>query len=209
VRSRDLYIVGELFEPPTVDLGEIERVYIDSCCGGDTVLGLQLFHALKDKVTVTVTGRCVSAGILVMLAGSSIKMASDARLMIHSPVQHCVGNVSQLRAAADGLQKVVAEVQAIIAERTGQSAGSVCDWLSRDTWFTAEEAKAFGLVDLVFEATEAIAPAKLAEAMEPTTTPEERFFFSLLKAVRPLPVVDKQNFCRELNAWCVQNVKPL
>lgn len=129
--------------------------------GGDVFDGLAIFNALKAhpaKVTVQVDALAASIASVIALAGDAVKAHSNAFMMIHNPWSIVMGDAAEMRQMADILDKVTATLADVYAGRTKAAADQVKAWMDAETWFTAEEAKAAGLID------EVIAPAAAEQA---------------------------------------------
>lgn len=125
-----------------------------STIGGYFEDGLPIYNMLKQhpaKVTVEVLGYALSMGSVIMLAGDTIRIAQNALVMIHNAQGVAWGSPADLRKSADMLAK---HEQAIIPrymERMGKTAENVQSLLDEETWFTADEALAIGLVDEIID----------------------------------------------------------
>ena len=143
--------------------------------GGSVFDGLAIYNFLKGlpDVTVKVDGLAASIGSIIMLAGKRIEAASNAFVMIHNPSGVAMGEADDMRETAALLDKITDTLVNTYATRTGKDAETVRGWMNAETWFTAGEAQAAGLVDAVTEelavaacSTDRFAnpPAKLVQA---------------------------------------------
>jgi len=120
--------------------------------GGEVYDGLAIFNALrshKANVTVYVDGLAASAASFIAMAGDRIVAERNASLMVHNAHAVGVGDAGDMRKLADMLDRMSGTIADIYAERAG---GTVAQWRARmasETWFSADEAKAAGLVDEV------------------------------------------------------------
>lgn len=137
------------------DLNGIKAPTIDvrvNSPGGEVFDGMAIYSAIRNhpaKVTVHIDGLAASAASFIAMAGDHIKAERTATLMIHDGMAVVAGNSKDLTAAVALLDKCSDNIASIYAERAG---GSVEDWRERmraETWYTAAEAKAAGLVDEV------------------------------------------------------------
>lgn len=125
-----------------------------STMGGYFEDGLPIYNLLKQHsatVTVEILGYALSMGSVIMLAGDKIRIAQNALVMIHNAQGVAFGSPPEMRKAADMLAK---HEQAIIPrymERMGKTAEAVQALLDEETWFTADEALAIGLVDEIID----------------------------------------------------------
>jgi ATP-dependent Clp endopeptidase proteolytic subunit ClpP len=122
--------------------------------GGSVGDGVAIFNALKRHqatIKTVVDGIALSIGSLIAMAGDTVEMASNAMMMIHGPMAGAFGFASDMRAAADMLDKFAEAMATSYAEKTGKSVDEVMAWLGdgEDHWFSAEDAQAEGLIDSI------------------------------------------------------------
>ena len=190
-------------------IGDAAEVYITiNSIGGDSNAGIEIHDGLAGRnVSVEIIGHCYSAATTIALAGSQIKMRRDALLMIHKAQLFVFGSAEVLDCGARRLRRLNTRLHRLIALRTGQPAAVVADWLSRDSYFSADEALAAGLVHVITEVGPAPQTGAEAEsASMPGQTEDEALFYSLLRAMGPINVRCKAEFSRAVNAWLVQAV---
>ena len=189
------------------DAAEV-HISIDSI-GGDSNAAFEIYDGLAGRnVTVEVVGNCFSAAVTIALAGSRIRMRRDALLMIHAARLFVFGTPDVLECAARRLHRLNARLLALIGQRTEQLAATVFAWLAKDSYFTAPEALAAGLVDEITEAPPApVADAGRPEGPESGPTEDEAFLHSILNAMGNVQVHSKAALARELNAWLAYRVQ--
>lgn len=138
------------------------RVLINSP-GGYTDEGIAIQSLLKRhaaRVEVEVLGMMASAATLVALGGDTIRMHEGAYAMIHQAATGAYGFEADLRAAAESLRVVNESIVSMYGRRTGKGEAEVRAAVMATTWFTAEEAIAWGLADeLIGGHARAAAPA--------------------------------------------------
>lgn len=126
--------------------------------GGSITEGYAIFNALKRRANVTtiVEGLAASMASVVMLAGSKIQANANSLLVIHNPLlMGATGNAEELRKAAADLDKIAGQIVGIYASATGKTDAEVRAAMDAETMFTAEEAKAWGLVhDVLADVTD-------------------------------------------------------
>ena len=136
-------------------LGEIDEIKLSiNSPGGNVMDGLAIYNMLrasKAKVTVTVTGIAASAASFIAMAGDKIIMPKNSFMMVHNPMTFAAGNASELRDAADWLDKMAASLIGIYVARSGKSEADVKALLDAETLMTADEALAFGFADEVID----------------------------------------------------------
>ncbi len=111
-------------------------------------------HFIKPDVATYCMGQAASAAAVLLASGTPGKRFAlpHARVMIHQPhIGGLEGQVSDIEIHTREILRVRAEMQQILADHTGQDVEKVATDTDRDFWMTAEEAKAYGLVDTVLE----------------------------------------------------------
>lgn len=137
--------------------------------GGSVPDGIAIHNAMrrhKASIEVDIDGTAYSIASLIAMAGDTVRMASNALLMVHAPWTVAVGNAVELREAADHLDAWSRAMTISYARKTGD-ADAAAAWLAdgKDHFFTAEEAKAAGLIDAVSDAMPIAAHALAREAV--------------------------------------------
>lgn len=127
-------------------------VEIGKCYGGSTFDGKEIYHYLQNTglpIRTRILSFAGSMGSVIPLAGEEIEMEASAQILVHGPSGGADGTVEQM---TSGLKLLTNERQAlhdIYVARTGQPTEVVQEWMSKDTFFTAAEALAAGLVTKV------------------------------------------------------------
>lgn len=125
--------------------------------GGSVYQGLAMYNALKahkGKVVGIVDGMAASIATYVLLACDSIRMPENAMLMIHNPAIGAWGGEKEINSALQQLQAATKTISEAYAEKSGQPLEEVLTAMEKETWFTAQAAKEWGLVDEVVEAVD-------------------------------------------------------
>lgn len=120
--------------------------------GGDAWDGIAIYNALKDHpagVHVVVDGLAASAASFIAQSGDRITMNRGAQMMIHDAAGLAVGNARDMRDMAEVLDRVSDSIASIYADRSGRPISEFRTAMSRDTWYTAQEAVDAGLADEV------------------------------------------------------------
>jgi ATP-dependent Clp protease protease subunit len=133
-------------------------MYINSP-GGVVTSGLAIYDTMqyiKSPVSTVCMGMAASMGSFLLMAGEKGMRVSlpNARIMVHQPSGGFSGKASDIERHAEDIIKTKRRLNEIYAKHTGQTVDEVEKTLDRDYFMTAEEAKAWGLVDHVFERRE-------------------------------------------------------
>jgi ATP-dependent Clp endopeptidase proteolytic subunit ClpP len=118
--------------------------------GGVITEGIAMYSALRrhpGNVTIRVTGLAASMGSIVLQAGDKRIISPGAYVMIHLPSTGAEGESSDLRGAADLLDKMRDDMLDIYEARTKQPREKLSKMMAEETWLNAEEALALGFVD--------------------------------------------------------------
>jgi ATP-dependent Clp protease protease subunit len=134
-------------------------MYINSP-GGIVTSALAIYDTMqyiKSPVSTVCMGMAASAGSLILQAGAAGRRIAlpNARIMVHQPSGGFRGQASDIERHAEDIIKTKKRLNEIYAKHTGQPIEVVERALDRDNFMSADEAKAFGLVDHVYETREA------------------------------------------------------
>lgn len=150
----DLVVAQLLFlesEDPDKDI----QIYINSP-GGSVSAGFAIYDTMqyiKPHVSTICVGLAASMGAFLLLAGEKGKRYAlpNADIMIHQPLGGTQGQAADIQIHAEKILKTRDQLNKIIAERTGQTLKKVKKDTDRDYYMSAEEAKAYGIIDDVIE----------------------------------------------------------
>ncbi len=143
------------------------NMYINSP-GGIVTSGLAIYDTMqyiRSPVSTVCIGQAASMGSLLLAAGAKGMRVClpNARVMVHQPSGGFRGQASDIERHAEDIIATKRRLNEIYVKHTGQPYERVERTLDRDHFMTAEEAKAFGLVDRVYEKRElAEGPAPIA-----------------------------------------------
>ncbi len=131
------------------------HMYINSP-GGVVSSGLAIYDTMqyvRPAVQTLCIGQAASAASLLLCAGEKGMRfcLPNARILVHQPSASYYGQAADIARHAQEVVKLKRRLNEIYAKHTGQPVEAVEKALDRDTYMTAEEAKAFGLIDQVFE----------------------------------------------------------
>lgn len=146
-------LVAQLLYLESVSAEKDIFMYINSP-GGSVSAGLSIFDTMqfiKPAVSTLCMGRAASMGAFLLAAGEKGKRFSlpNARIMIHQPLGGAQGQASDIEITAREILRTKAELNRILAERTGQPLERIEQDTDRDYYLSGDEAVAYGLVDKV------------------------------------------------------------
>src|ERR1700744_664716 len=129
------------------------QIYINSP-GGSVYAGLGIYDTMQfisPDVATICTGIAASMAAVLMCAGAPGNLTSlkHSRIMLHQPSGGAGGQASDIEITVNEVRKLKGELYDVIAAHTGQPVEKVAADCSRDYWMTANEAKAYGIVDEV------------------------------------------------------------
>ncbi|MER5972597.1 ATP-dependent Clp protease proteolytic subunit [Streptomyces sp. NPDC002055] len=146
-------------EDPRTDIS----LYINSP-GGSVTAGLAVYDTMRlipNDVSTLAMGFAASMGQFLLTVGAPGKRLAlpNARIMMHQPSAGIGGTAADVEIQAENLQFTKNAIERITAEHTGQSEETIARDGDRDRWFTAEQAREYGIVDRVVESLADIRPA--------------------------------------------------
>ncbi|MBV9393202.1 MAG: ATP-dependent Clp protease proteolytic subunit [Methylobacteriaceae bacterium] len=142
-------------------------MYINSP-GGVVTSGLAIYDTMqfiRPKVSTLCVGQAASMGSLLLAAGDpGLRFAlPNARVMVHQPSGGFQGQASDILRHAEDIMKIKKRLNEIYVKHTGRDYDTIENTLDRDHFMSADEAKAFGIVDHVYDKRpEDQAPVKAA-----------------------------------------------
>jgi ATP-dependent Clp protease protease subunit len=133
-------------------------MYINSP-GGVVTSGLAIYDTMqyiRSPVTTVCMGMAASMGSFLLAAGEKGGRIAlpNARIMVHQPSGGFQGQASDIERHAQDIIKTKRKLNELYSKHTGQPIEEVERVLDRDHFMTAEEAKAWGLIDHVYETRE-------------------------------------------------------
>lgn len=136
-------------EDPEKDI----RLYINSP-GGSVTAGMAIYDTMqhiRSEVTTICLGQAASMGAFLLSAGQKGKRLAlpHSRVLIHQPLGGAQGQATDIEIAAREILRIKRELNELLAAHTGQSVKQIEKDTDRDNIMTAQEAKAYGLVDEV------------------------------------------------------------
>ena len=134
------------------------NLYINSPGGGvdDTLAIYDTIQYLNCEVATYCIGRAQSGGAVVLASGAKGKryILPHARVMIHQPYGGVTGQTTDVQIQAEEILKAKQSLNEIIAHHSGKPVDQVEADSERDRYFSAQEAKEYGLVDEVLDHTD-------------------------------------------------------
>ena len=148
--SANLIVAQLLFleaEDPSKDI----QLYINSP-GGSVTAGMAIYDTMqyiKCDVSTICLGMAASMGAFLLSSGAKGKRYAlpNSTIMIHQPSGGAQGQATEIQIVADQIAKTKKKLYEILSANTGQPLEIVEKDTDRDNYMTAEEAKAYGLID--------------------------------------------------------------
>lgn len=131
------------------------HLYINSP-GGSVTAGLAIYDTMRlipNAVATIATGFAASMGQVLLTVGAPGKRYAlpHARIMMHQPSAGIGGTVADIAIQAESHAYMKRVIEELTAQRTGQARETIARDSDRDRWFSAAEAKEYGMVDEVVE----------------------------------------------------------
>jgi len=131
--------------------------------GGDCIAASQIYSMLMDykgEVTVKIDGIAASAASVIAMAGTKVKMAPTALIMIHNPSMAAFGERRDMEKAIDILSEVKESIINAYEIKTGQSRTVLSHLMDSETWMNANKAIELGFADEILEDEKKTVPAE-------------------------------------------------
>lgn len=146
-------IQAQLLYLDSSDPGKDISIYLNTP-GGSVYAGLGIYDTMQfvsSDVATICTGMAASMGAVLLAAGAPGKRSAlkHSRVMIHQPMGGARGQASDIEITAREIQKLKKELYTILADHSGNPFERIEQDSDRDHWMTAEEAKAYGMIDEV------------------------------------------------------------
>ncbi len=156
----DSGISANQFRKELKALGDVDKITVRiNSEGGDVFDGKAIYTLLvehKAEIVVHVDGLAASAASFIAMAGSKIRIAEGAFIMIHKAWTYAMGNADDLTKKISLLNAIDETMVSTYAARSGQAAADIKTWMAEETWFDGNEAVAKGFADEVI-ANQAVA----------------------------------------------------
>ncbi len=166
LRDRVVFVVGPVNEM-TANLVVAQLLFLESenpekdislyinSPGGSVYSGMAIFDTMqfiKPDVSTICVGMAASMGAFLLAAGAKGKRYAlpNSRIMIHQPSGGSQGQAADIEIQAREILYLRERMNAILAERTGQSVERIAKDTDRDNFMSADDAVSYGLVDKIF-----------------------------------------------------------
>lgn len=151
-------VVAQLLFLEAMDPGKDIWLYINSP-GGSVSAGFAIYDTMqyiKCDVATICMGLAASFGAFLLAGGARGKRMAlpNAEIMIHQPLGGAQGQATDIEINAKHILKIKERMNRILAENTGKEYEVIAADTERDNWKTAEEAKEYGLIDMVISSHE-------------------------------------------------------
>ncbi|QTD44246.1 ATP-dependent Clp endopeptidase proteolytic subunit ClpP [Ottowia testudinis] len=167
LKERVIFLVGEVNDQ-TANLVVAQLLFLESenpdkdislyinSPGGSVTAGMSIFDTMqfvKPDVSTMCLGFAASMGAFLLAAGAKGKRYSlpNSKVMIHQVLGGARGQATDIEIQARDILRTKAQMNRILAERTGQPLEKIQQDTERDYYMTADEAKDYGIVDQVIE----------------------------------------------------------
>ena len=152
-------IVSQLLFLESEDPEKDISLYIMSP-GGSVTAGMAIYDTMqfvKCDVSTICMGMAASMGAFLLSSGAKGKRLAlpNAEVMIHQPSGGAKGQATEIQIVAENILKTKKKLNEILAANTGQSVEKIAEDTERDNFMSAEEAKAYGLIDEIVESRNA------------------------------------------------------
>lgn len=148
-------VVAQLLFLESEDPNKDIQLYINSP-GGSVTAGMAIYDTMnyiKCDVSTICIGMAASMGAFLLSSGAKGKRLAlpNAEVMIHQPSGGAKGQATEIQIVAENILKTKKKLNEILAANTGQSVEKIAEDTERDNFMSAEEAKAYGLIDEIVE----------------------------------------------------------
>ena len=160
-------VIAQLLHLESADPDKDISLYINSP-GGSVSAGLAIYDTMqyiKPDVSTICIGMAASMGAVLLAAGAPGKRFAlpKSTIMIHQPSGGAQGKETDIQIMAEFMRKTREQLNEILSAHTGQPIETIREDTEKDNFMSAEEAKAYGLVDDVVKSR---AAAKLDEELK-------------------------------------------
>ena len=152
-------IVAQLLFLEAEDPSKDIQLYINSP-GGSVTAGMAIYDTMnyiKCDVSTICIGMAASMGAFLLSSGAKGKRLAlpNTEVVIHQPSGGAKGQATEIQIVAENILKTKKKLNEILAANTGQTVEKIAEDTERDNFMSAEEAKAYGLIDEIVESRNA------------------------------------------------------
>mgnify|MGYP000813181631 CR=1 FL=1 len=152
-------VVAQLLFLESEDPNKDIQLYINSP-GGSVTAGMAIYDTMnyiKCDVSTICIGMAASMGAFLLSSGAKGKRLAlpNAEVMIHQTSGGAKGQATEIQIVAENILKTKKKLNEILAANTGQTVEKIAEDTERDNFMSAEEAKAYGLIDEIVESRNA------------------------------------------------------
>lgn len=149
-------VVAQLLFLESQDPKKEVKVYLNTP-GGSVTDGLAIYDTMQSiqcPVSTTCVGLAASMGAVLLAGGTSGRRFAlpNSQVLIHQVMGGAQGQAADIKITAEQILKIRDRLNKILAKHTGQGISKVEQDTDRDYYMTADEAKAYGIVDEVIGA---------------------------------------------------------
>ena len=148
-------VVAQLLFLESEDPNKDIHLYINSP-GGSVTAGMAIYDTMnfiKCDVSTICVGLAASMGAFLLAGGAKGKRFSlpNSEIMIHQPSGGAKGQATDIQIVAENILKIKKRLNKMLAENTGQPLEKIEIDTERDNYMSADEAKAYGIIDSIIE----------------------------------------------------------
>ncbi|MEK6779905.1 MAG: ATP-dependent Clp endopeptidase proteolytic subunit ClpP [Candidatus Deferrimicrobiota bacterium] len=148
-------VIAQLLFLEAEDPDKDVNIYINSP-GGMVTAGMAIYDTMqfiKPKVATVCIGQAASMAAVLLAGGAPGKRTAlpNARILIHQPMGGTRGQATDIKIQAEEILRMREELNKILARDTGQSMERIAADTERDYFMSAEQAKAYGIIDQVVD----------------------------------------------------------
>ncbi|UCD46476.1 MAG: ATP-dependent Clp endopeptidase proteolytic subunit ClpP [Deltaproteobacteria bacterium] len=148
-------VIAQLLFLEAEDPDKDVNIYINSP-GGYVTAGMAIYDTMqfiKPPVATVCIGQASSMAAVLLAGGAAGKRTAlpNARILIHQPLGGTKGQATEIEIHAREILRMREELNKILARHTGQALSRIAADSERDFFMTAEQAKAYGIIDTVVE----------------------------------------------------------
>ncbi len=148
-------VIAQLFFLEGENSKEDIKLYINSPGGSvsSTLAIIDTMNHIKPDVSTVCVGMAASGGAWVLASGAKGKrhILPNAEVLLHQPLGGVEGQATDIAITAKHILKSKEKLIQIMSKATGQPITKIEKDIDRDYWFSAEEAKQYGLIDEVIK----------------------------------------------------------